>query len=126
MLTIDTMTTERTIAELIHEYLVRTGITDAELGDLVGVHQTQISRWKRGTGVPRASFVSAIAEVLDLPEDEVEEARVEGEKVRSELATRRERDPREELIRVRRELRATQAKVRRLEERLRGDRPSDT
>lgn len=122
MLTIEYVTREKvpTIADLIHEHLVRTGLTDGELGDLVGVHQTQISRWKRGAGVPRASYVPVLAELLDLPEDEIEEAREEGERLRVELAEKRSSDPREELRRVRRELRATQAKVKRLEERLRG------
>lgn len=121
MNTLVAMTKEKTptVADLVHECLVRTGLTDAELGDLIGVHQSQISRWKRGAGVPRESYVTALAEVLDLPDDVVEDARVEGERLRVELAARREKDPKEELRRMKKELRAAQAKAKRLEEKLR-------
>lgn len=121
MSTLSLMTRKETptVADLVHEYLTRNGLTDEELADLVGVHQTQISRWKRGTGVPRAAYIPALAEVLDLDEDVVEDARVEGERLRVELAEKRSTDPKEELRRTRRELRAAQAKVKRLEAKLR-------
>lgn len=115
-----TKKTERstTIAELLHAHELRTGLVDEELGDLIGVHQTQISRWRRGVGVPRESYVPAIAELLDLPEPVVDQARIESERLRVELAEKKSTDPKEELRRVRAELRKARARIARLEERL--------
>lgn len=111
---------EETVADLIARHLVRSGLTDAEFGDLVGVHQTQISRWRRGQGVPRASYVPALAEVLDVDEARVEAARVRGDALRVRLAGERptSTDPREELRRLRAELRKRDAEIARLRKRL--------
>jgi transcriptional regulator with XRE-family HTH domain len=107
--------TTATIADLIHSYLTRTGLTDGEFGDLVGVHQTQISRWKRGTGVPRVSYVEELAEVLDVDVVVVEAARVNGEAIRVDLAKKGQTDPATELARVKKELKKAIARVARLE-----------
>jgi transcriptional regulator with XRE-family HTH domain len=113
-------TDETPISTLIHEHQIRTGMTDGELGDLVGAHQTQISRWKRGVGVPRQSFVTVLAEVLDLDEATVERSRQVAERLRLDVVSRKTTDPREELLRVKAELRKAQARIRRLEDRLNG------
>lgn len=110
-----------TVADLIGRHLVRTGLTDSEFADLVGVHQTQISRWRRGVGVPRSSQISELAEALDLEEKTVEAARVRGDALRLRLADEspRSADPREELRRVRSELKKSKARIARLEAKLR-------
>jgi transposase-like protein len=109
-----------TIATLLHAFLVREGMTDAGLAELIGADQTQISRWRRGAHVPRSAWIPVIAETLGLDEETVEAARVEGERVRREnLGKIHSTDPREELRRTREELRRAKAKIARLEERLR-------
>lgn len=112
------METADTIADLVHHFIVRTGLTDAELGDLVGVHQSQISRWRRGVGVPRESYVVPLAEALDVDPEIVEAARVEGERLRIELAEKNEASLDEELRRIRSELRKARARIARLEQKL--------
>ena len=117
------MTREKatTIAEYLHAYEVRHALTDEEVADLVGVHQTQISRWKRGVGVPRSSYLPALAEVLDVDVDELEAAREASEELRAELAAKRAASPTEELAQVRAELRAAKARIKRLEAKLKGE-----
>ena len=111
-------TSDETIATLLHKYLVRTGLTDGEFASLLGVDQAQISRWRRGVGVPRQSWNEPLAEVLELPAAEIEEARCEGEKVRADVAALRTVDTKEELKKTRAELRAARAKIARLEAKL--------
>jgi transposase-like protein len=102
-----------TIATLLHAFLVREGMTDAGLAELIGADQTQISRWRRGAHVPRSAWIPVIAETLGLDEETVERVR------RENLGKIHSTDPREELRRTREELRRAKAKIARLEERLR-------
>lgn len=110
--------TSATIAGLLHDYMVRTGSTEAELGELLGVDQTQVGRWKRGETVPRPANLDGLADLLDVDVDELEVARVESERVRDEVKARKRVDPETELRKVRDELRKARARIARLEREL--------
>ena len=107
------------LAVLLLEHELAEGLTDVELAERLGTDQAQVSRWRRGIGVPRSSWIPVLAEELDVDEETPEESRVESERLRKELAEKKTVDPKEELKRTRAELRAANAKIRRLEEKLR-------
>lgn len=111
--------TRRPIASYLHEYLLTTGRTEAQVADLLGVDQTQISRWVRGVTVPRPANLEAIAELLGVSVEELEEARERSEEVRRELVATRETSPEVQLSEVQAELKKARARIRRLEDRLR-------
>ena len=111
--------TGRPIASYLHDYMVRTGRTEMEVGELLGVDQTQVSRWRRGATVPRPANLEAIAELLDVDVGELEAARETSERLRAEVAERGAGDPAVELAKVRAENRKLLARIRRLEDRLR-------
>lgn len=108
----------RTLAGLLHDYMVEHGATETEVADLLGVDQTQVGRWRRGATVPLAANLEPLAELLGVEVDELEEVRVESERVRADVAARKAVDPNEELRRVRDELKRAEAKIKRLERRL--------
>lgn len=110
-----------TIATLLHEYLVREGLTDAEFASLVGTDQAQVSRWHRGVGIPRASWDDEMAEILGVDGPTIEEARRQGDKIRKERLGKDRLDPDEELRRAKSDLRKANAKIARLEAKLSGD-----
>lgn len=107
-----------TIAVLIHDHLVRSGMTEVELAEMVGVDQAQISRWRRGAAVPRVGAVVELAAALELDPGDVETARGESLRVRDRSA-KLAPTPREELADLRAELRKARAKIARLEQKLR-------
>lgn len=50
-------------------YLRRTkGLTQEDLGLLVGVHLLTVHRWEKGLTTPRASHVQKLARVFGVPE----------------------------------------------------------
>lgn len=62
-----------TVGQVIKEYRNRAGISQAELGELIGkypdtdpVDFTAISRWENGGRVPRVGFAIKIAESLGI------------------------------------------------------------
>lgn len=111
-------TTSRPIASYLHDHMVRTGRTEAEVGDLLGVDQTQVSRWRRGATVPRPANLEALAELLEVDVAELDAARGVSERLRVEVAERRAGSPEAELAEVRAENRRLKARIRRLEEQL--------
>lgn len=110
---------DRTIASYLHDHLVATGLTEVEAADMLGVDQTQVSRWRRGQTVPRRGNLEALAELLDVDVDDLERARDVSEALRAEVAERGAVDVEAELARTRAELRKAAARIKRLEERLR-------
>ena len=46
----------------------KTGITQPELANLIGVHETTIRRWENGNDIPLLKFLPAIAKALGVPE----------------------------------------------------------
>lgn len=56
------------IGKYIKKYRIKKGITQEELGRLVGVTTQAVSKWERG-GVPDASLIPSIADTLDVTTD---------------------------------------------------------
>jgi transcriptional regulator with XRE-family HTH domain len=114
-----------TIASLVHNYAVRCGLTELQLAELIGVDQTQASRWRRGITVPRVSNMAAMADVLGVDVIELEGVRVESERVRAEVAARKKASPEADFAKIAAELKSANARIKRLERQLReslGDR----
>lgn len=63
----DIYRTGRFIAELRHER----GITQEELGEMLGVSGKTVSRWERGTYMPDLSMIESLAEVFSVTADEL-------------------------------------------------------
>lgn len=55
----------------IKEARKRKQLTQAELADLMGVHQTNVVAWERGKWLPRAKKLQQLATVLDCTIDEL-------------------------------------------------------
>jgi transcriptional regulator with XRE-family HTH domain len=104
-----------TIASLVHNYAVRSGLTESQLAELVGTDQTQAGRWRRGVTVPRASNMAALAELLGVDVIELEGVRVESERVRAEVAARKKESPEVDFAKSQAELKAATARIKRLE-----------
>ena len=58
----------KTIGDQIRKYSAKKGITQEELGRLVGVTTQAVSKWERG-GVPDAELVPAVADALGVTMD---------------------------------------------------------
>ena len=58
----------KTIGYQIRKYRAKKGITQEELGRLVGVTTQAVSKWERG-GVPDAELVPAVADALGVTMD---------------------------------------------------------
>jgi transcriptional regulator with XRE-family HTH domain len=104
-----------TIASLVHNYAVRSGLTESQLAELVGTDQTQAGRWRRGVTVPRASNMAALADLLNVDVIELEGVRVESERVRAEVAARKKKSPEADFAKISAELKASKARIKRLE-----------
>ncbi len=59
---------ESTLGRKIKEFRVKKGITQEELGSLVGVTTQAVSKWERG-GTPDAELLPDIARVLGVSID---------------------------------------------------------
>lgn len=109
-----------TIAALVHDFMLREDATEVELAALLAVDQTQIGRWRRGLTVPKPAAVEALADLLELDPAYLEGCRAESERVRVEvLAKRKKKGGADDLARVTAELRAANARIARLERKLR-------
>jgi transcriptional regulator with XRE-family HTH domain len=104
-----------TIASLVHNYAVRSGLTETQLAELVGTDQTQAGRWRRGVTVPRASNMAALAELLGVDVLELEGVRIESERVRAEVAAQKKKSPEADFAKIKAELKASKARIKRLE-----------
>jgi transcriptional regulator with XRE-family HTH domain len=104
-----------TIASILHDRMVRTGATESDVAGLIGIDQTQIGRWRRGRTVPRASALLAISEWLNVDVLELEAVRVESERVRADVSSRKKGSPAVEFTKIKAELKASKAKIKRLE-----------
>lgn len=49
----------------IRKQRINKGLTQKQLADLLGVHQTAVSQWENGTTQPCARIISKILEALD-------------------------------------------------------------
>lgn len=49
----------------------RRGLTQAEVGERIGVSQATIDRWERGQNPPVATYWTALGRFLDVPRAEV-------------------------------------------------------
>lgn len=56
----------QTFADLLNDTLKDRGLSQRALGRELGVRQQTVSKWSRGTVVPRASMLRTIAETLGL------------------------------------------------------------
>lgn len=55
----------------IHNFRKKRGLTQFELAELIGVHETTIRRWEKGQGEPSISDIRKLAQALDVSEDEL-------------------------------------------------------
>jgi transcriptional regulator with XRE-family HTH domain len=101
----------RTISSFLHDHIVRTGATETEVGECLGVDQSQVSRWRRGGSVPRRSNMAALAELLGIDPHDLELVRVESQHVHANLATRKKWN----LHKITEELEAVKVKIELLE-----------
>lgn len=109
----------RPIASYLHDYMLTTGRTEAEVADYLGVDQTQISRWVRGITVPRPANLETLAELLGVDVSVLEAALERSEEIRRELAETRAVSPAVERDQLKAELKRAEAKIKRLEQKLR-------
>lgn len=67
--------------DLLRFYRKRAGLSQAELGEAVGMSQRSVSNWETGRAVPRPGLIPVIARVLMAPEDELLLAAIYGRTV---------------------------------------------
>jgi transcriptional regulator with XRE-family HTH domain len=103
-----------TIAGLIHNFIVG-GSTETEVAAMLDVDQSQVSRWRRGNTVPRRSNMAALAELLGIDPHDLELVRLESERVRAEVAARKNPTPAADFAKISAELKASKARILRLE-----------
>jgi transcriptional regulator with XRE-family HTH domain len=108
-----------TIAGLLHDHLIRSGLSETEAGQYLGVDQSQVGRWRRGVTVVRATNLPALAEFLGVDAVELEAARVESERVRADVAARKAgNSPEDDFAKMKADLKASAARIKRLERQL--------
>ena len=56
-------------ADRLKQLRKQQGLSQSQLGDLVGVHYNHIGRYERGTSQPSADVLSKIADILDISSD---------------------------------------------------------
>ena len=56
-------------ADRLKQLRKQQGLSQSQLGDLVGVHYNHIGRYERGTSLPSADVLSKLADVLDVSSD---------------------------------------------------------
>jgi transcriptional regulator with XRE-family HTH domain len=114
-----------TIAVMLHNFMVRGGLTETQVAELVGADQAQVGRWRRGKTTPRAANLSALAELMGVDAGTIQAARAESERVRVEVADRKKASPEADYAKIAGELKSATARIKRLERQLReslGDR----
>jgi transcriptional regulator with XRE-family HTH domain len=90
-----------TVGQKIAQYRKLRNITQTELAVRLNVHQTQIARWEKDRARPRHDYISQLAEVLDVPIQELTAAEaqdlsgVEDEELRALLLRVNELNPRQ-------------------------------
>lgn len=55
------------IGELLKRERKKSGLTQAQLAELLGVHRTLIGQYERGVRVPKAGTIQRIANALNIP-----------------------------------------------------------
>lgn len=59
------------IGKAIARYRKQKPLTQAELAELLDVHQTQIARWETGRSEPRKDYIEKICEALEITADQL-------------------------------------------------------
>ena len=67
-------TGEKLIVEHLRAIRMRLGLRQRDLAAAVGMGEHQIRKWERGLAMPSSSVMAALAELLDVPPDELERA----------------------------------------------------
>lgn len=55
----------------LHELRMRTGLTQYQLGALVGVSDKAVSKWENGSSKPKSGILFKLSEVLGISVDEL-------------------------------------------------------
>ena len=58
------------IGEKIKELRIEKGLTQMQLGKLIGVSQKAIDYWERNVNEPKASYIIALVKTFDISFDE--------------------------------------------------------
>ena len=58
------------IGEKIKELRLEKGLTQMQLGKLIGVSQKAVDYWERSVNEPKASYIIALVKVFDVSFDE--------------------------------------------------------
>ena len=66
-----TRTGEKSIGKRLSEFRKHRGLTQAEVGKKLGIHQTLVSQYERGTLRLHAALVADFAKVLRVSSDEI-------------------------------------------------------
>jgi transcriptional regulator with XRE-family HTH domain len=77
-----------TVAELIQGRRDQLGLNDEQAADQLGVAQTTFGRWRTGKFVPDDGKLAELAAWLNVPEDEVALAMVQGRRRRPPVGDR--------------------------------------
>ena len=76
------------IGELISRFRKEKGLTQLQLGEMIGVSDKAVSKWERGLGCPDVSLLGALSAALgvniegilngELPQNETERGNMKG------------------------------------------------
>lgn len=58
------------LGERIKEYRLEKGLTQMQLGKLIGVSQKAVDYWERSVNEPKASYIIALVDIFDVSFDE--------------------------------------------------------
>lgn len=62
---------ERTFGSILIELRNEKGLTQAELGEMVGVTDKAVSKWERDLSLPDIEMVKTLAEIFDKPVEDL-------------------------------------------------------
>lgn len=61
----------RRFGEKLYQLRIRRGLTLAELGNLLGVHNTFVSQLEKGRKIPNAEMILRVADTFDTTTDQL-------------------------------------------------------
>lgn len=67
------MTNNETLGEYLCRHREKKGLSQLGLSELIDVSQAAIGQWERNTFIPKSNKLNKLAEVLDVPYDELKQ-----------------------------------------------------